>query len=73
MGEITMKRSIRLIPVLALFMVAATVAWNPALAAPDKNDVTVIGWGGAPACSAQEGEILISNSSSEYWYKVVVT
>ena len=69
-----MKRSIRLISVLAVFVVAAIVASGHALADdPDKDDITVIAVGHAPACDASEGKILITNSSSEYYYKVQVT
>lgn len=67
-----MKRSIRLIPVLALFIIGAT-AWSIVLADPDKNDITVIGIGWAPKCDFQEGEVRISNSSSVYYYRVQVT
>jgi len=68
-----MKKSIRFISVLAVFVIGTTAAWNIALADPDKADVTVIGVGHAPACDASEGKILVSNSSSDYRYKVEVT
>ena len=67
-----MNRSIKLVPVLALLIVGATT-WSIALADPDADDVTVIAYGGAPACELPEGEILVSNSSSDYWYKVQVS
>lgn len=69
-----MKTSIRFILVLAVFVVAAMVASDHALAAdPDKNDITVIGQGRAPACDLGEGKVVLSNSSSEYVYRVQVT
>ena len=69
-----MRRSIQLIPVLALGIIGAATGWNLTHAAdPDKNDISVIGVGYAPACDAQEGSILVSNSSSEYIYRVQVT
>ena len=67
-----MNRSIRLISVLVLFVIGV-IASSIALADPDKNDITVIGIGWAPKCDLQEGQILISNSSSEYHYRVQVT
>ena len=66
-----MRRSIRVFPVLTFFVIGV-IASNIALADPDKNDITVIGVGYAPACDFQEGQILISNSSSVYYYKVQV-
>ena len=40
---------------------------------PSEDDVTVIGLGGPPACWFEESQILMSNTSSEYDYKVQVS
>jgi hypothetical protein len=69
-----MRKCTRVVVLLALF--GAIAAGNTILAAdPNKEDITVIGWGNAPGCdptSLLDGKIFMSNSSDEYWYKVQV-
>jgi len=59
--------------VLVLFVVAAVSSIGLA-ADPDEDDVTVVGFQNAPHCPGPvyDGAIKVSNSSDEYWYKVVV-
>lgn len=57
--------------VVFLFAIAG---WGTALAAdPDKADITLVAHEGPPGCEVPAGEFLISNSSSEYYYRVAVT
>jgi len=65
---------IRVALVLALFVVA-TVSSIGLAADPDEDDVTIIGYQNAPQCPGPwyDGAIKASNSSTEYWYKVVLS
>jgi hypothetical protein len=66
-----MSKSMKMIPVLVIFLVGAIATASVALAAdPDPDDVTVTGWGGAPGCTWSDGEVYVSNDSSEWDYKV---
>jgi hypothetical protein len=70
---------IRVALVLALFVIAAAssivLADECDPGEPCKENVTVIGYESAPACTGPvwDGAILADNSSSVYWYKVTVT
>jgi hypothetical protein len=68
-----MKKCVGILALLVALVAGVIATGNIVLAAdPDKTDITVIGHGGAPGCEVPEGELLFSNSSSEYRYKVQV-
>ena len=68
-----MQRKATIYPLLVMLLVASVAAWNVTVAAdPDEDDVTVIGYEGAPACTMMDGSIWMSNSSAEWEYSVTV-
>jgi hypothetical protein len=68
-----MKRSIRLILVLALPVIVAALVSTVTLA-QSQSDITVVGLatdlGGVPGCSTGDGSVKIYNTSTTYEYKV---
>jgi len=63
------NNSIRIALALALCVVAG-VSQVVLAANPSKDDVTVLAWGGAPACTLDEAHIYMGNASDDYYYKV---
>jgi len=69
-----MRQAIRVLLLPALLLIGTTAAWNIVAADdPNKNDVSFVILGNPPGCVLSDADLLVSNASSEYYYKVEIT